>query len=410
MSIRTTRFVLAGFLAAMGTDCVPQDQDMDFTFDGPMARRVLESYLARSVTAMDLLTGAGDVDDNIRMLRAIGAKFAGRAIYCWGHESLLPEKLNKARAIEPRLRAAIPDIILQAGVFEIVTTDIETLRIPERVWQAFDLPSENRPFDYHAMLFPNGRFVDHWRQGASVPDMTQIETRMWFYHAATEYIDAGCEAIHFGQVALVGAEDKDYACWWDMLARVRGYAREQARRHGVLCDAHTPDGGPRHDGDRLLFDFHSFPLRIEEVADKPQEGVLQVGYLDSLFQRSNGGLTANGWRCDHLPYLVELDNWGSSGRGGQNIGKHWCWGWDEISWFAHQPKEYRDRWLRYAWDWVRENDPNGYLQMPCSRCLHDPVTDEAGNRVDWYFANNPSPAVPHGFGQEDAIRDLWKGR
>jgi hypothetical protein len=344
------------------------------------------------------------------MLKEIGAKFAGRSVYCWGSESLLPDRLAKARKIEPRLRAAIPDIILQAGVFEIITTDVEKLSIPERVWQAFDLPPENRHFDYEAMLFPDGRFVNHWNDGASVPDMTRLETRLWFYYAATEYINAGCEAIHFGQVALIGAQDTDLACWWDMLSRVRSYAREHARRHFVLCDAHTPNGGPRHGEESLLFDFHTFPLRIEEVEGKPCEGVLQVGYLDSIFQRSNGGLTPSGWRCEHLPYLVELDNWGSSGQGGQNIGEHWCWGWDEISWFAHQPEEYRNRWLRYAWNWVRENDPNGYLQMPGSRCLHDPVPDRSGNPSDWYFANNSSLAVPNGFGQEDTIGDIWSNR
>ena len=39
---------------------------------------------------LDLLTGHGDPEDNIRMLKNIGAKFAGRTIYLWGHESQLP--------------------------------------------------------------------------------------------------------------------------------------------------------------------------------------------------------------------------------------------------------------------------------------------------------------------------------
>jgi len=40
------------------------------------------------------------------------------------------------------------------------------------------------------------------------------------------------------------------------------------------------------------------------------------------------------------------------------------WGYDEITWFAHQSKGYVGGWLRYARDWVRQTDPNGYLQMP----------------------------------------------
>jgi predicted transcriptional regulator len=35
-----------------------------------------------------------------------------------------------------------------------------------------------------------------------------------------------------------------------------------------------------------------------------------------------------------------------------------CWGWDEISWFALQPEEYRNQWLLYAHDWIKKTDPN----------------------------------------------------
>ena len=127
-----------------------------------------------------------------------------------------------------------------------------------------------------------------------------------------------------------------------------------------------------------------------------------MGYLDSLFGRSKGGRTPSGWTCESLPYLVELDNFGRSRRGGQNIGAHWIWGYDEICWFAHQSEEYRNQWLRYAWDWVQQHDPNGYLQMPGSRTLAAPVGD-----VRWYFANTASPAVPTGFNQEETIRSIW---
>jgi hypothetical protein len=186
-----------------------------------------------------------------------------------------------------------------------------------------------------------------------------------------------------------------------MMARVRKYADKNARRHFLLADAHVPGGGIVHDG-RLLFDFHSFPLRIDEVVTEPQKGILKVGYLDSIFTRSKGGITPSGWRCDSLPYIVELDNFGSSRRPGQNIGAHYIWGYDEICWFAHQPAEYRNYWLRYAWDWIRKHDPNGYLQMPGSRTLADPVGDKS-----WYWANTPSKAVPTGFGQENTIKQIW---
>jgi hypothetical protein len=170
----------------------------------------------------------------------------------------------------------------------------------------------------------------------------------------------------------------------------------------VLCDSHVPSGGLVREG-RLLMDFHSFPLRIKEVPDKPQEAILQVGFSDSIYGRSKGGLTFSGWKCERLPYLVEIDNWGVSKQPGKaKAGGIWVWGYDEISWFANQSKQYRSDWLQYAWDWVRKTDANGFLQMPGSRTVRSPL-----DKRRWYFANNPSPAVPDGLGDEEAIRAIW---
>src|SRR5580704_9467692 len=196
--------------------------------------------------------------------------------------------------------------------------------------------------------------------------------------------------------------DRDLTHWDQTLALVRSYAARHARRHMVLCDGHVPSGGLLREG-RLLLDFHSFPLRIMEVPDQPQEAILKLGFSDGIYNKSKGGLTFSGWKCDHLPYLVELDNYGVSKHPGEPNAKgefNWVWGYDEITWFAHQTKEYRAHWLLYAWDWVRNTDPNGYLEMPGSRTATSPDTR-------WYFANNPSTAVPTGLGDEEAIRAVW---
>lgn len=375
----------------------------DYRFDGRIPRDVLECYLSRAITMMDLLTGKGDVDDNIRMLTETGVKFAGRTVYRWGGESQLPKLLPKAKTIAAKVHEADPEMMLQAGIFEIVTTDVDRVAVPRWVFEEFGLEPEDRAFHYEKMIYPDGRWRDHWVKGGSVPDIRQLETRMWFFYLAAEYIGVGCEAIHFGQVALIGAKDVGMKHWWDVLSRVRRYAAKHARRHLVLCDAHVPTGGRLYGGDKLLFDFHTFPLRIAAVAAKPHEGVLRKGHVDSIYGRSKGGLTPSGWRCESLPFLVELDNWGRSGKEGQDIGGCWIWGYDEICWFAHQSADTRNQWLRYAWRRVRELDPNGWLQMPGSRCLAAPV----GGRLWWYSANRPSKAVPDGFGQEDTIKAIW---
>ncbi len=390
----------AGATPACGDEKTPPVRD--YQFDGTISRRVLENYLSRSISMEGLLNGRGDLDDNIRMLKTTGAKFIGRSFCQWGREGDLPRNLERAKRQIPKLRAADPDMILQACIFEVVTKRVEQVPVPDWAFTALGRPVEKRNFRYADMLYPDGRRQNQWGRDASVPDVSRTETRLWFYFLAASYIDLGFEAIHFGQAEIMNGNDRDLAHWSRLLDLVRAYAAKHARRHLVLCDAHVPSGGLVRDG-KLLLDFHSFPLRIKEVPDKPQEAVLEVGFSDSIYGRSKGGVTPSGWKCDHLPYLVELDNWGASRRPGEaKAGGIWVWGYDEITWFAHQGKEYRARWLRYAHDWVRKTDPNGFLEMPGSRTMRSPLD---GKR--WYYANAPSEAVPNGLGDEEAIRAIW---
>jgi hypothetical protein len=99
-----------------------------------MSEAVLRSYLSRSMTVMYLLTGQGDLDDNIRMLKECGVKFAGRAVHNWGREqggeAALPRKLAQAKQKAAKVHAADPEMILQACVFEIVSEQLNELPIP----------------------------------------------------------------------------------------------------------------------------------------------------------------------------------------------------------------------------------------------------------------------------------------
>ncbi len=382
----------------------------EFQFDGSMSRRVLENYLSRSVSFTELLhddltkdrnSRGVDPRDNLRFILETRTKFVGRALMAWGRERNLAAFLETAKPFAAALHKADPEIILQAAAFEIITRGVETIPVPERVFREFGQAVTNRNFSYQEMLYPDGRFVNHWGGNGSVPDMSRLETRMWFYFLVTSYIDVGIEAIHFGQVGLMDKNDPGHAGWIDMLNRTRAYARKHARRHFLVCDAHTPTGGYVEDG-KLLFDFHSFPLRIVEVADQPSKGVLRVGYADSIFTKSKGGLTPSGWACERLPYLVEFDNFGRRNPGKPSKSP-FIWGWDEITWFALMPEKERNDWLRYAWKWVRETDPNGHLQMPGSRVLTPGTPDGAR----WYWANTRSEACPAGSNTEETIKELW---
>jgi hypothetical protein len=373
-----------------------------FQFDRTISREVLENYLSRAITMEGLLNGRGDLDDNIRMLKSIGAKFIGRSLCLWGGEANLLRNLERAKQQLPKVHAADPEMILQACIFEIVTTQVEQVPVPDWAFAALGRPVEKRNFRYADMLYPNGRFKDHWRRGNSVPDVSRPETKLWFFFLGASYINVGCEAIHLGQTELMNHNDRNLDHYSEVLSLIRSHAAKHARRHMVLLDSHVPSGGLVRDG-RLLMDFHSFPLRIMEVPDKPQEAILKVGFSDGIYGRSKGGMTFSGWKCEHLPYLVEIDNWGVSRQPGQpKAGGIWIWGYDEITWFAHQSREYRAKWLRYARDWVRRTDPNGFLQMPGSRTVRSPR-----DGMRWYYANKPGTAVPDGLGDEEAIRAIW---
>jgi len=368
-----------------------------FQFDSKISRQVLENYLSRSICIEGMLNGRGPLVDDIRMLTNCGAKYVARALCLWGAENNFLANIKRAKEEAPQVLAADPEIILEACVFETVGLRVSQIAIPEWVFKDLGQPVEQRNFRYEDIIYPPGQ--RRAMGNAQVPDESRMETQLWFYYQAASYIDIGCEGIHFGQVEIMNRNDHGNTKWFHLINLVRNYASKHARRHMVLCNGHVPTGGLMHAGNPIL-DFHAFPLRIKEIPEKPQEAILQAGYTDAIFGRSKGGKTFSGWTCEHLPYIVELDNYGRSRHPGQANAKGWVWGYDEITWFGLQSKEYRAKWLQYAWDWVRNTDTNGFLEMPGGR------TATAAD-MRWYFANDPSDACPTGRGDEAALRAVW---
>ncbi|MFH1138332.1 MAG: hypothetical protein V1816_19845 [Pseudomonadota bacterium] len=376
----------------------------NYAFQGVVSEQVLMNYLSRAVSHQTLFTDGDAVllRDDIRMFKRIGAKFIGRASIVWTTPDDLDFFFARAAEIAMLVHEADKEIILQGGVFETVDAGVARAAVPAWVFQDFGRPVEQRNFRYEDMLYLDGRYVDFWGPSASVPDIARLETRMWYYYLAARYLDSGFEAIHFGVVEIVSENDPGFEAYFDLLDRLRLRASRQARRGLVLCDAHHNRGVVREG--RSLFDFVSYPLRIQEVDEIPRQGRLVVGAGDAIYGQTIGGLTPSGWPALRLPYLVEVDNWGSSGQGGVDIGGIWIWGWDEIDWFARLREPERNDWLDYAWHWVRENDSFGRFQFPTRRILADPIDDA----YYWYYANRPSPQCQLGFNQEEAMEAIWK--
>jgi len=416
LNLLLTVLILSSFTACTQDKKEVFDKNSKYYFDGSISREALENYLERAVTAgYFLCPGTPERyefpyrEDDKRMLKNIGAKFIGRAIYRWSEESKLgdPEFLAYAKNLIDEMHEYDPEIIFQGCLFEHISNDANNLKIPAWVFEAFNQPVEDRNFrvdDIIKRANQDGQTLMASRGGGS-PIINNLEAKMWFYFLAKSYIDIGCEAFHLGQVGIIGRDDPDRTHYVELLNMIRGYAKKNARRHYVLLDAHTPMRGYIKDGVSLL-DFNSFPLRIKEVVDRPMEGILEVGHSDGLYQKSLGAISPSGWKAESMPYLVEFDNFGVSRNalGVANLDDHFCWGYDDITWFAVQSEEYRNEWLKYAYNWLKETDPNGHLQMCVIRMISGPT---APATLRSYFANTKSDACPVGFSQEETIKEIW---
>lgn len=370
-----------------------------------ISRPVLVQYLSRAVTHYGLCSTSPEqptrfLEDDLRMLTDLGVKFIGRAAYAWvppdddeAHFKLAAERATRVHQVDR-------EMILQACVFEAIYDKINNIPVPDWVFEEFGLPVEKRNFRYDDMRYNDGKYLNHWTQGASVPDMTKRETRMYFYYRGRRYIDAGFESIHWGQVHLMDEADPAHASWLDLLTRVRRYASRSARRRMILCDAHTH--GVVTGAGKLLFDFHSWPLMAHDVKDQPQKVRLEVGYYNSIYHKSRGGVTQSGWSCSSLPYICEFDCGGVSGKPGQPSDFPWLWGYACGDWFAHQPRDYQREYLSYADSWLRSLREDAFLQMPTRLNLGVRLED-----VQMWHANRRSPACTDGFNFEEEIKAVW---
>lgn len=378
-----------------------------------ISEKSLNNYLNRAVTMAEFLAvdpynndgSQSDKEDDIRLIKNIGAKFIGRAIYRWGDELSFkhPEFLIRASTLIKKVHVNDPDVIFQAAVFEAVTTEVNQLEIPAWVFKALGRQAEQRNFVYQDMLNQQGKLVNQWGKGNSVPDITQPEAQLWLMFLAGTYINIGCESLHLGQTTLMGMDDKDLSHWSAFIGKLRNYAKVHARRHWVLLDSHATEGGMIVNGKSLL-DFNSFPLRIKEDVQKPKHAILEKGFIDAYYGRSKGCTTPSGWDCKSLPYLLEFDNYGVSKTPGAAGVEYFVWGYDEITWFYLQDEKYRQNWLVYADEFIKKIDPNGHLQMPVTRIIS--LGD--GTPIFKNFGNNRSERCPTGMNLEETIKQIWK--
>ncbi len=366
------------------------------TFDGSMPREVLEYYLSHASSAQ-WIYNSNTLDDDIRAIVNAGVKFLGRAAGIWKGDMPDEEHFELARRCAEKIHAADPEIILQACIFEaLYREDVEGVKIPEFVFEAFGLPFEDRYFNYDACVF--GKDAGTWD---IMPDISQTETQMWFYYRGVRYINCGYEAFHMGQIHLYTGHDRGYKAIGRVMEMLREYGKKNARRHKVIFDAHS------HSlvvNGKSLLDYNAMPLTRYPLLDRKGEKLVLVRE-----GKSGGGISPEGVYEKALPFLYEYDNWGGRDSWAQEhlsyeerAWSQW-WGGDQISWFANQSEEDRNSFLEYTMKWTAINNPNAFFAFPVRRPLDG--IQLVGKYPNYQF-NTRSAACDNGYSQEETVKKL----
>ncbi len=377
---------------------------MNYYFQDSISEPVLKKYLERAVSAA-FLVHSKTLGDDVRAIVNLGVKFLGRASGIWEPDSDDIEHFEKSRCLAEKVHQADPEIILQACLFEAVYFYENNFTIPSYVLEAFGLEKRERKFCVEDMLFLEKPEGFMFGEEGGIPDISRLETKLWFYYRATQYIEAGYEALHLGQIHLYCANDYGMLQMQELIRMIRDYAKKHARRGLVLLDAHSH--GINIDG-TLLLDYHAMPYTRVPLLETKEEKLVLVkeGY-------SEGGRNPNGWTAAAMPYLMEYDNWGgkvvrdfSALSYEERAYRDW-FGYDQIGWFANQNKEDRQHFLEYTLKWTAIHNPNAFFQIPFRRTLNRAAISTEEGLQEYYQINTKGQDCPMGFGEEEFLKRIW---
>ncbi len=366
---------------------------MDFTINGKISEKAMNNYLSRAIT---YTYTDNNKSDATRAILNVGAKYICRALCDWFPSTNHEAKFSEYKAWMEEVHSYDPEIVFEACIFETCGPEMNNIKIPDWVFKAFGKKVEDRCFNYKKMEFPDGHGKSMWNATHSAPDITQLETQMFFYYRACIYIDIGIEALHLGQTGLIGKNDTKRASWTKVVHLIRDYAKKNARRNYVIIDCHYPGQNFVGTDGVMLADFNMWPLRLKPVTSKPETCELNLS-LDAPYKKGISGKSPSGWTTSKYPYLVEFDNYGVEPGSSIDI-----WGRDEISWFADLSDAERRKFLTDVRKMVANLNENGHVALPGSR-----TTASSKKGHTWYNMNN-SKYCKDAFSDEDAIIAAFK--
>lgn len=382
---------------------------LQFMGQEQLTKSLLEAYLDRAVVHMSGNSREPEVwgERGLEYLRATGAKFNHWADLGWVRVYTIYDWRVLRRAVDQVHGSDWgADVLFECGIMEAIgRQQVDSTEIPPwllTLMEEFGIQDQRRfgpngagYFSYEGMFdrdAPNWprHLVGLWyadrEHEQSVPDITMLETQLYYAYLLAEYLDAGFEGVMFGQTMLTGARDKDNAALATLCEFARKWATARAYRKAVTLTSHIYDS--RDWQGKPLFTHLTWPTRLSYSPEAPFE--LRMG---PPFKAEGG--RQGGEEIEHLlklphdlPILLEIDNYGRAS-GPSAVCEA---GYDEITGFAAKPQAERERFLEEYYfkvrNWKNATGNNRvHLALPGYRCLCDSIS--LGQGPD----GNPLPAV-----------------
>jgi len=397
----------------------------DFNSQAELTKSKIEAYLARSVTHFQTCSH-NDFDDaewerTKQFLLHTGAKFIHGGELSWGKSYPDHRYWDKCRIKLKDLHATpgLEDIIVEGFIAEHISSNADKTLIPQWLWEYMEkeginkvrTPSPKDTGDKHYFHYDNffkkdWPMIDHWNKGGSVPDIRQMETKLYYKYLLKEYIDAGFESIWFGQLWLTAQADKGCVALNEICQFAKDYASKRGRRHVIILCSHTT--GHYYQG-RQLMDYIAFPCRVRYSDKYPHGMEINTSPQNCPFRNLKRVYTN---KAD-LPVLLEIDNYACSSKR-KVIASD---GFDEITGFAYKEPWQRRAFLeQYYWELRTVPNMHGnyrvFLSMPGRRgiCIFQCTgCEQSTDTKRPYPRNRYSPYREH-CGEEDTIARIFRSK
>ncbi|MEO1261753.1 MAG: hypothetical protein AAFZ15_23315 [Bacteroidota bacterium] len=217
----------------------------------------------------------------------------------WKYLEMLVRDINEAFDC-----AGLRRPIIQAGLWETMHPSVCQVAIPACVIDFFkdnypnDFSQEDldyyQPgisFDYNNICFgeswssdcPGECETGSWDPPSGTdcrgctPDVTKLETRMWYYYLATNFIDRGFKGIWLGIQDKIAKDDGGLVRLTELLNDIRDYAAQEEDRFVVI---QGEGGNAINNQQEMLFDYSSYALWPREIFVDGTGNPINVGSLN----------------------------------------------------------------------------------------------------------------------------------